>query len=100
MTETFREMRRGGMTVQEIQDVTGFKSGVYQRIKDIEVDERSRLKGEGNPDAKLTEDNIRSIRKLRAEGKSFKSIGIKFGVSDSMISNIIVGKAWSHVKDE
>jgi hypothetical protein len=96
MTETFREMRRSGMTLQEIQDATGFKSGVYNRIKDIGVDGRSRSRGEGNNAAKLTEDQVREIRRLYAEGKTIKELVELFGIGQ--INRIIKRKAWKHVE--
>ena len=50
-------------------------------------------------DYKLTPDNIREIRYLRALDFTYKSIAKRFGVSISTIYQIITGKIWSHVTE-
>src|SRR5882672_5515167 len=99
-TNELRRLRQEGKTIQQINEITGITSiSIYNRVKDIDIDKRKDKIGSANSQAKLTEDDIKQIRKLGAEGRTFKSIGIQFGVSGTMISNIITGKAWSHVKD-
>ncbi len=55
-------------------------------------------RGEANPRAKLTEQKVREIRTLRAEGMSVQAIAWKFRVSEKAIYSIVVGKTWRHVE--
>lgn len=55
-------------------------------------------KGAEIPWAKLNEEKVREIRKLNAEGISQRKLGKIFGVSHSVIRNIIIGKKWKHIK--
>ncbi len=59
------------------------------------------LKGEKNPTAKLTEDDVRFIRQnYKAGDPEFGNIALakKFGVSDVTITNIVTFKSWKHVQ--
>jgi len=56
------------------------------------------VQGERIGSAKLTESDIRSIRRLRSEGLSQRAIGEKFGVAQAHISKILLGVWWRHVK--
>lgn len=47
---------------------------------------------------KLTEDNVREIRKLMKEGASDTVISQKFGVSSTSIYNIKIGRTFRWVK--
>ena len=47
--------------------------------------------------SKLTETDVREIRRLLAVGRSQESIGRQFGVSQSVVSDVNVGRTWSHV---
>jgi hypothetical protein len=55
-------------------------------------------KGETTITAKLTDENIRQIRILRQAGVTFKAIGAQFGVSNTAIRDVIIGRSWGHVK--
>jgi len=56
-------------------------------------------RGEESHQARLTEDQVREIRRLKAEeGWSFTKLGKHFGVSDVACSKIVRRKTWSHVK--
>jgi len=55
------------------------------------------LQGEEHPIAKLTEDQIREIIRLRGDGHGTKEIGSMFGVHGSLISRIANRKLWTHV---
>lgn len=50
--------------------------------------------GTGNAAAKLTEQQVREIR---ASTQIYKVISEQYGISDSMISNIKLGRSWRHV---
>lgn len=97
MTEVFRDLRQQGHTLDEIKEITGVKSGIYDRVKDIKVDGRSRSKGEGNGSAKLTIDKVLEIRKLRTEGKSLSQLAIMFGITKQTIAAIIQRRTWTHI---
>jgi len=51
--------------------------------------------GTKNGGAKLTEQQVKEIR---ASSEIYKVISEKYGISDSMISNIKLGRSWTHVK--
>jgi hypothetical protein len=55
-------------------------------------------KGERQAHHRLTEEDVREIRALFAAGNGGPAVlGKRFGVSDTMIINILRGKAWKHV---
>lgn len=53
--------------------------------------------GTANPNAKLSEDDVRNIRKLLAEGVSGPKIARQFGVNHGAVYEIKNGKKWTHV---
>lgn len=56
------------------------------------------VQGTMNGNAKLTDNDVREIRRLRADGvMSNAAIGRQFGVSAVLIGLIVRGKAWKHV---
>jgi hypothetical protein len=55
--------------------------------------------GTRNGSAKLTDDDVRKIRKLHAEGMIQREIGAIFGVSQVMIGKIVRRDNWQHVVD-
>jgi len=55
-------------------------------------------KGIAHSRAKLTEDDVREVRRLYATGKfTQQELALKFGVSQMTISNIVRRKLWKHV---
>jgi hypothetical protein len=57
------------------------------------------LKGEKNPKAKLTEEDVLKIIKLTESGNYLqKEIAVMFNVHRSAIARITQGKAWNHLK--
>jgi uncharacterized protein YjcR len=57
--------------------------------------------GERNANARLREQDVRSIRSLFATGKySRVALAKMFNVSDVTISNVITCYSWAHVSDE
>lgn len=54
--------------------------------------------GDSVPNAKLNPDQVREIRKLRAEGMYIYKIAEKFGVSYSATKQLLDGRAWRHVR--
>ena len=54
--------------------------------------------GQKNPAAKLTDDDVRQIRKMYAAGGvSYSALGRKFGVSTVMIGLIVRREKWQHI---
>jgi hypothetical protein len=64
--------------------------------------ERDRLAtGERHPLARLTEAQVREIRRLRAVGGwSFSRLGARFGISKRTVQNICARRTWRHVVEE
>lgn len=54
-------------------------------------------KGESSPVSKLTDDIVREMRSLRAQGWSQQRIADKFGVSQPLVGMVCRRKIWSHV---
>jgi hypothetical protein len=53
--------------------------------------------GERHGCAKMTDEKVREIRKLRSQGLRLKQIGEMFGVRESTISLIVNRRTWPHV---
>lgn len=54
-------------------------------------------KGEHNGNSKLTELQIKEIRRLGSEGMNFKNLGQMFGIDQSTAADIVKFKIWKHV---
>lgn len=58
-------------------------------------------KGERNCKAKLSESQIKQIRRMyQNENESTNTLARKFNVTQSLISQIVLKKIWKHVTDE
>lgn len=57
-----------------------------------------RMRGEKNGQAKITEDDVREIRRLIDSGLSSRITSRKFGLSQSVAHGIGARKSWRHVK--
>lgn len=53
--------------------------------------------GESNHFSKLTEDQVRKIRRDIASGKTVKEVGIKFNITPQAVSKIKLNQRWRHV---
>jgi DNA-binding transcriptional regulator YiaG len=53
--------------------------------------------GEANPQAKLTEEKVRAIRRLRARGVKRAVVAKAMGVSLSTISGVTTRTWWKHI---
>ena len=58
---------------------------------------QSCLKGERNPRALITEDDVRTIRRRRANGETATAISKDYPISQPMVSHICCGRAWAHI---
>lgn len=64
------------------------------------ISKNRQMHGRNHYCVKLTEDDVRSIRKLINTGESHFSVSKKFNVNSGTIQNISVGRTWKHIKDE
>jgi len=60
---------------------------------------RASQDGEHNGNAKLTETQVREVRRLRSEGYVLAAIGEIMGVHLSTISLIVCGVTWKHLSE-
>lgn len=72
--------------------------GTDQANVDDAVAKGRHKRGTMDPNAKLDDDKVREIRKLSAQGHSQAAIGAHFGVHQVLISLVMRGKIWKHVK--
>lgn len=54
--------------------------------------------GTNHKDNKLSEDNVREIRRMYEEGHTLRAIAKKFGVVHGVVNNIIQGRKWAWLK--
>jgi len=71
-------------------------AGTHQDNVDDKVRRGRQPRGESSGRAKLTESQVREIRKLANPSPTL--LGRKYGVSDTTIIDIRKGKIWKHVK--
>lgn len=58
---------------------------------------RTVLRGSASGNAKLTEDDVREIRRLSAEGYTRRALARRFGVTRQNITLIATGRSWGHL---
>ena len=59
------------------------------------------VRGEQTGNAKLTAENIRTIRRAYARGrKTVRQLATCYGVGRSTISNVIARNTWAHIKQD
>lgn len=56
--------------------------------------------GESNPQAKLTEDDVRAMRRKAKAGVPLVRLQEEYRLSRAGVSRIVNGRAWVHIKDE
>lgn len=54
-------------------------------------------KGEKNPHARLTEEQVVEIRNLYSEGWTQVRLAERFGVAQTSVSRIVLRESWAHV---
>lgn len=58
-------------------------------------------RGEAHNCSRLKEEDVVAIRKsYRKGGITQKELGVQYGISHGHVSNIVLGRAWSHIKEE
>lgn len=53
--------------------------------------------GSNHKNSKLTEDQVREMRQLAAQGMSQRLIGLRYGIQQGSVSAIVLRKVWKHV---
>lgn len=67
-------------------------------ILGVKASTTSKLRGEANGNAKLTDRKVIKIRRLYATGKhTQRALAEMFGVARSLIGRIILGESWKHI---
>jgi hypothetical protein len=62
------------------------------------IDKGREARGERMSNSRLTSAQVTAIRAERAQGHAtFRSLGKRYGVSESMIRKIVKRKAWAHI---
>ncbi len=56
-------------------------------------------RGEANTNARLTQDDVLTIRKLRRAGASLSALSKRFGVTKAHVTLVAQGKRWAHLPD-
>jgi len=95
-----------GMEARHLDDVksnfklSNLKWGTHlENIRDRERNGgRTPPRGSGHSSSKLTESDVRKIRRLIASGKSLRAIARMYGVCNSTISELKQGRTWAHLK--
>ena len=54
--------------------------------------------GVRNPKAKLSEEDVRKIRRMLAQGESVKTLALEFRVSEKAVRRIKNGTGWTHLE--
>jgi len=67
-------------------------------VKDMWQKDRNNHKGEHNPFAKLTDEEVRQIKKLLSQNEPVKKIANLYNVKPIAIYHIKEGHNWSHIK--
>lgn len=109
-----REMRRGRFTVKQIADSLGvgettiayiFKGRTWSHVADDDSTPIPNARvvpcqqGISNPSAKINEEIVRRIRRLRMDGRSYGDIQRELGLPRNIVSFVASGRTWSHVSD-
>ena len=79
-----------------------FLATQYDNVQDRHLkghDAHFGLKGTAHPLAKLSEEQVREIRKFHKLGVSESKLAIQFSISQSHVSRIIQQKEWQHILD-
>jgi hypothetical protein len=78
--------------VERGRAATGDKNGSRTRPERL-------VRGERHGMAKLTEGDVKLIFELRARSMLQREIAAEFGVSQVLVSRILSGNLWAHIKD-
>ena len=63
----------------------------------LRANPKSVLRGQDSPAAKLTDEDVRAIRKLAKPGIARWKVGARFNISAGTVNDILHGRTWKHV---
>jgi hypothetical protein len=89
---------RYGLSQQTVSEIKNRK--IWKHVPGVRIDDsrdNQFRKGEAHGMARLTEDDIRTIRTRRANGETLMAIARDYGITDVMVSRIFLRKSWKHV---
>lgn len=66
-------------------------------MKNLDMRHMPHNRGQSHANAKLSDDEVREIKKKLATGQTNASLAVEFHVSPSTISAIANGKWWKHI---
>lgn len=89
--------RELGVSTGALQSVLNRKTWRHLDLPAVKLPGKG-VKGAKHYLAKLTEDDVREIRRLRSQGESTASVARKFNVCSANVTNIIKRKSWAHVE--
>jgi len=69
------------------------------RLESLIATRYTHVKTKARADAKLTEDDVREIRREHGLGTKITRMALWYGVNHSLISDIVHGKRWAWVAD-
>jgi hypothetical protein len=58
------------------------------------------VRGEGHGMSKITDEDVREIRRLRRSGLTHAAISSRFNIGKAMVSHITNWRCWRHVRDD
>jgi HNH endonuclease len=71
--------------------------GTHQINQRDKVEKGRHVRGMTAPRAKLTDDQVREIRRLSAAGRSRASLGREYGIGNASVSKIVLRQRWAHI---
>lgn len=72
----------------------------YRENEADKIPHDTHTRGERNPHAKLTADNVRAIRQLRRAGLTQRAIADRFGVTRRYVGRVLNGTRWAWLDAE
>lgn len=58
------------------------------------------MRGTEHPRSKLTDEQVLSIRRERAEGAKGHYLAYKYGIAETAVSKIVLRQTWDHIPPE
>lgn len=87
-----------GTTLDNIADkISKGRQRAHQGPAPWNAGSKPALQGENSVHAKLTEDDVREIRRRRESGEILKAIAADFGITFGLVGHIAKRRIWKHV---